>query len=143
VMIRLSWPPRSTFRHQYRGHLVTGMSGKEVRWAEFERAVEAGLIDGDPRCLIVFSGAGAADGLVDIAQWAFNNRDAIVAELANLGILAGAVEASRRACLCSRVHERRGRGWCVATQVIGSLNHHSDGAGSAGRGWSGQSSWPC
>jgi hypothetical protein len=45
------------------------MSGKEVRWAEFERAVEAGLIDGDPRCLIVFSGAGAADGLVDIAQW--------------------------------------------------------------------------
>jgi hypothetical protein len=75
------------------------MSGKEVRWAEFERAVEAGLIDGDPHCLIVFSGAGAADGLVDIAQWAFNNRDAIVAELANLGILAGAVEASRRALL--------------------------------------------
>ena len=41
------------------------------------------------------------------------------------------------------VHERRGRGWCVATQVIGRLNHHSDRAGSAGPGWSGRSSWPC
>ncbi|HVD17412.1 MAG TPA: hypothetical protein VNC63_01890, partial [Propionibacteriaceae bacterium] len=30
------------------------------------------------------------------------------------------------------VYEPRGRGWCVATQVIGRLNHHSDRAGSAG-----------
>ena len=40
--------------------------------------------------------------------------------------------ARRLQAVTREVYEPRGRGWCVATQVIGRLNHHSDRAGSAG-----------
>lgn len=66
------------------GHIVTGFSGAEVTWGQFIRAAEAGLIDGDPSQLIVFGGRGTAggggfDGWLGAAEWAFDNRDAIVA----------------------------------------------------------------
>lgn len=86
------------------GHIVTGFSGAEVTWGQFIRAAEAGLIDGDPSQLIVFGGRGTAggggfDGWLGAAEWAFDNRDAIVAELTNLGVILGGVEAARRALL--------------------------------------------
>jgi hypothetical protein len=87
------------------GHIImTGTSGPEVTWGQFVRAAEAGLIDGDPSQLIVFGGRGPAggggfEGWLGAAEWAFDNRDAIVAELTNLGVILASAEAVRRALL--------------------------------------------
>ena len=86
------------------GHITTGYSGAEVTWGQFMRAVEAGLIDGDASQLIVFGGRGAAggggfEGWLGAAEWAFDNRDAIVTELTNLGVILASIEGVRRALL--------------------------------------------
>ena len=73
------------------GHIITGASGAEVRWSEFVRAFEIGLLDGDPFQLIVFSGSGVAgglgfNGLLGLAEWACNNREVALKQLATLGV---------------------------------------------------------
>ena len=94
------------------GHIVTGFSGAEVTWGQFIRAAEAGLIEGDPSQLIVFgdrgtAGGGGFDGWLGAAEWAFDNRDAIVAELARLGVIGVSVEGGRRALLVLTGARRR------------------------------------
>ncbi len=106
-------PAINLFGVHEEGHIVTGLSGSEVTWGQFVRAAEVGLVDGDTSQLIVFSrrhalGGSGFEGWLEVAEWAFNNRDAVVAELTNMGVILASAEGTRRALLVlPRARRRR------------------------------------
>ena len=76
----------------------------EVTWGQFVRAAEAWSHRWRPvaadrlRCRGP-AGGGGFEGWLGAAEWAFDNRDAIVAELTNLGVILASAEGVRRALL--------------------------------------------
>ena len=73
-----------------------------ILWEEFLRAVDDGLYEGDPSRLIVYdygsAGGLTPDGLWEVVQFLFENRDLgaqAMAQLAALGVLGHQVGDSR------------------------------------------------
>jgi DNA-binding transcriptional MerR regulator len=67
--------------------------GKDhIRWAEFLRAHEAALYEGDPTRIVVYpygaAGGPSPDGLWEIVQWLSENRDLAVDQVQNLVTVA-------------------------------------------------------
>jgi hypothetical protein len=73
-----------------------------ITWAEFLRAHQAGLYEGDPARIVVYpygAGGPSSDGLWEAVQWLFENRDVAVdalEEVAKAGGGGAAVIAGAR-----------------------------------------------
>jgi hypothetical protein len=72
--------------------------GKDhIRWAEFLRASEAALYEGDPTRIVVYpygaAGGPSPDGLWEAVQWLFENRDVAVDALAEVAEVGGGITA--------------------------------------------------
>jgi hypothetical protein len=69
-----------------------------IRWGEFIRASEAALYEGDPTRIVVYQdgavgGGLSPDGLWEMVQWLFENRDVAVDALAEVEKVGGGVTA--------------------------------------------------
>jgi hypothetical protein len=71
-----------------------------ITWAEFLRAHQAGLYEGDPTRIVVYPHGGlgglSPDGVWEAVQWLFENRESVTDELERLLLIGGAVEGGRR-----------------------------------------------
>ena len=73
--------------------LVSFQGEDHVAWADFARAVEAGLYSGDPNRIVVYPGGAAGglspDGLWEAVQWLFDNRSVAITALEDLAKVGG------------------------------------------------------
>jgi hypothetical protein len=88
-----------------------------ISWAEFLRACQAGLYEGDPTRVVVYpygvAGGLSPDGLWEAVQWLFENRDVAVdalEEVAGVGGGIAALEAGPR-CITGARRRQIARKW--------------------------------
>jgi hypothetical protein len=79
----------------------------QITWAEFLRAHQAGLYEGNPTRIVVYPYGGlgglSPNGVWEAVQWLFENREVVTDELERVLLIGGMVEGGRRLI----THERR------------------------------------